>query len=72
MDVTGTVRSLDLITSSILAKKLAAGLQALVLDVKTGSGAVTQDINEARALAKALVCQPQMVRDAQPAQSLQI
>jgi len=54
-DVTGTVRSLDLITSSILAKKLAAGLQALVLDVKTGSGAVTQDINEARALAKALV-----------------
>jgi thymidine phosphorylase len=54
-DVTGTVRSLDLITSSILAKKLAAGLEALVLDVKTGSGAVTQDIDEARALAKALV-----------------
>ena len=54
-DVTGTVRSLDLITSSILAKKLSAGLEALVLDVKTGSGAVTQDIDEARALAKALV-----------------
>lgn len=54
-DVTGTVRSLDLITSSILAKKLAAGLQALVLDVKTGSGAVMQDLDECRALAKSLV-----------------
>ena len=54
-DVTGTVRSTDLITSSILAKKLAAGLEALVLDVKTGSGAVMQDRGAARALAQALV-----------------
>ena len=54
-DVTGTVRSLDLITSSILSKKLAAGLQALVLDVKTGSGAVMQDLQEAIVLAHALV-----------------
>ena len=54
-DVTGTVRSLDLITSSILSKKLAAGLQALVLDVKTGSGAVMQDMQEAIFLAQALV-----------------
>ena len=54
-DVTGTVRSTDLITSSILAKKLAAGLEALVLDVKTGSGAVMQDLGVARALAQALV-----------------
>ena len=54
-DVTGTVRSTDLITSSILSKKLAAGLEALVLDVKTGSGAVMQDRDAARALAQALV-----------------
>ncbi|MEO0357146.1 MAG: thymidine phosphorylase [Pseudomonadota bacterium] len=54
-DVTGTVRSVDLITASILAKKLAAGLDALVLDVKTGTGAVMQDPNQARDLAAALV-----------------
>ncbi len=54
-DVTGTVRSLDLITASILSKKLAAGLGALVLDVKVGTGAVMQDLDDARALAQALV-----------------
>ena len=54
-DVTATVESLDLITASILSKKLAAGLQSLVLDVKTGSGAFMKSREEARALAQALV-----------------
>ncbi|WP_371154377.1 thymidine phosphorylase [Jannaschia sp. 2305UL9-9] len=54
-DVTGTVESLDLIVASILSKKLAEGLEALVLDVKTGSGAFMSDPVAARALAQALV-----------------
>ena len=53
-DVTSTVDSLDLITASILSKKLAAGLDGLVLDVKVGSGAFMKDMAEARALAQAL------------------
>ncbi|MGJ8544368.1 MAG: thymidine phosphorylase [Sulfitobacter sp.] len=53
-DVTATVDSLDLITASILSKKLAAGLDGLVLDVKTGSGAFMKDMGEARSLARAL------------------
>jgi len=54
-DVTGTVQSTDLIVASILSKKLAEGLEALVLDVKSGSGAFMTDPAEARALARALV-----------------
>lgn len=54
-DVTATVESADLICASILSKKLAAGLDALVLDVKTGSGALMRDPAGARALAQVLV-----------------
>ncbi|MEQ5825954.1 thymidine phosphorylase [Sulfitobacter sp. NFXS29] len=53
-DVTSTVDSLDLITASILSKKLAAGLDGLVLDVKVGSGAFMKELWQARALAEAL------------------
>lgn len=54
-DVTATVESIALITASILSKKLAAGLQGLVMDVKTGSGAFMTDLAGSRALAKSLV-----------------
>jgi thymidine phosphorylase len=53
-DVSSTVDSLDLITASILSKKLAAGLDGLVLDVKVGSGAFMKSLPEAQALAEAL------------------
>lgn len=54
-DVTGTVDSIPLITSSILSKKLAEGAEALVFDVKMGSGANLQNEDESRELAKKLV-----------------
>ncbi len=60
-DVTATVESVPLITASILAKKLAAGLQALVLDVKCGNGAIAADVDAARTLAQSLV---QVAKDA--------
>ncbi|PKH88047.1 thymidine phosphorylase [Colwellia sp. Bg11-28] len=53
-DVTATVESIPLITASILSKKLAAGLDVLVMDVKVGNGAMMNNLDDAKALAQSI------------------
>lgn len=54
-DVTATIESIPLITGSIMSKKLAEGIDGLVLDIKTGSGAFMKELKDAKVLAKSLI-----------------